>query len=111
MLTLLFLVACDGGDKTGETGAGDTGDTAGGDSFDAAAEFSSNCAGCHNADGSGGNDIGGQISADLRVAVPAMTDEEILDVFENGNGNMPKQFAGDSATQEAMLAYLRSTFP
>ena len=82
-----------------------------GEAFDAADEFAGNCAGCHNADGTGGQDIGGVESADLTVRAPEMTDDEILTVLDGGlNGVMPAQFDGDATKQDAMLSYLRDTF-
>jgi mono/diheme cytochrome c family protein len=101
MLLISFLMAC-GAD------AADSGN----EEFDAAAEYSSNCAGCHNADGTGGVDIGGTPSADLTTRVPAMTDEELTAVFNDGlNGVMPAQFDGDAAMTSGMIEYLRETFP
>lgn len=101
MLVLLsILVACGAEGDSGEQ-----------EVFVAADEFSSNCAGCHNADGTGGNDIGGTLSANLTERVPAMTDEEITTVFNEGkNGVMPAQFDGDEGKIADMIEYLRETF-
>ncbi len=105
MILALTLIACGngGGDKT------DTADTAQ-DNFDAAAFFDSSCAGCHNADGSGGVDIGGTPSADLTARVPAMSDDEIATVLTDGKGNMPAQLSTDDEVEQ-MIEHLRATFP
>lgn len=99
-LFLSVLVACGG-----------EGDSGTGEEFDAAGEFSSNCANCHNADGTGGVDIGGTPSANLTVRVPEMTDDEITTVLNDGkNGVMPAQFDGDADMTAGMVDYLRETF-
>ncbi len=103
MILALTLIAC------GNGGGTDTSDTAH-DHFDASTFFGDSCAGCHNADGSGGVDIGGTPSADLTTRVAAMTDDEIAAVLTDGKGNMPAQLSTDDEV-EHMIEYLRETFP
>ncbi|MBM4393396.1 MAG: cytochrome c [Deltaproteobacteria bacterium] len=104
MMLFISLLAC--GDTAQDTSAGDTAH----EHFDAASYFGGSCAGCHNADGSGGIDIGGTPSADLRARVPAMSDDEIATVVTEGKGTMPAQLSTDDEV-EHMIEYLRATFP
>jgi mono/diheme cytochrome c family protein len=115
MLVLFLALGCSspsdketGGDTSAtgdDTSAAVTGDAANGEAL-----FSS-CAGCHNADGSGGVDIGGTPSADLRVRVPALSDSELSDRIMNGFGTaMPAQYS-DAQDVADVIAYLRATFP
>ena len=92
-------------DTDADTDADVTGDAARGETL-----FSS-CAGCHGADGTGGFDIGGTLSADLTVRVPALTDEELSNIIKDGYGTaMPSQYT-DAQDIADVIAYLRVTFP
>ena len=82
----------------------------GGDPSNGQSVFSYQCVQCHNADGSGGIDVGGTSSADLRVRVPELADEYILAVLHDGTGTMPSQFGEDDSSAVDVLAYLRQTF-
>jgi mono/diheme cytochrome c family protein len=113
LISLAMLGGCtDDGEAEAEadadadgTDSGLEGDVARGEELFAA------CAGCHGADGSGGIDINGTLSADLRVEVPELTDVELADIIENGDGPaMPPQY-DDPQDIADVIAYLRSTFP
>ena len=82
----------------------------GGDADRGRAAFSTHCTVCHQSDGSGGIDVDGTASADLRTRVPELADEYVLVVLHDGKGTMPGQFGGDDAQAVDVLAYLRETF-
>lgn len=105
MIFALTLFAC--APETDDSA--DTGD-GGGDAV-AGADLFNSCAGCHNADGTGGVDIGGTLSADLTVRAPALSDADLADRIENGFGTaMPSQYT-DPVDVADVVAYLRETFP
>jgi cytochrome c551 len=106
----LALVLALGG-CTGEPGAEAEGGTEDGIEGDPlrGEELYAACAGCHGPDGAGGIDIGGELSSDLRDEVPEMTDAELGDVIENGDGTMPPQY-DDPQDIADVIAYLRETF-
>jgi mono/diheme cytochrome c family protein len=104
---VLALFGCNG--DTGAqaevgTESGIEGDAARGEELYAA------CAGCHGPDGAGGIDIGGTLSSDLRDEIPEMTEAELADVIENGDGAMPPQY-DDPQDIADVIAYLVETFP
>jgi mono/diheme cytochrome c family protein len=82
----------------------------GGDPDSGASIFQYQCIQCHNQDGSGGIDVGGTVSADLRQRVPELTDEHLLAVLRDGTGTMPGQFSDDDDSAVDVLAYLRDEF-
>lgn len=109
MLHLLFTLGCTAGTDEDSGSKADTGTEVVGDATNGETLYAS-CAGCHNADGSGGVDIGGTPSADHRVVVPAMTDAELEDAIKNGVGTaMPPQYS-DAQDVADVIAYLRATF-
>ncbi len=110
MLHLLLVLGC----AVETTDTADTADTAAdvvGDETAGQANFDATCSGCHNADGTGGVDIGGTPSADLTARVPALTDADLEDRIMNGfNTAMPSQFTDEQDVAD-VIAYLRATFP
>lgn len=76
---------------------------------DGAAVYESTCAGCHGADGSLGVVVNGVASPDLAELVPAMSDDELTTVIEEGSGVMPPQLT-KGADVRAVLAYLRDLY-
>lgn len=95
------LAAC--GDKDG--GGDDTGGGSGGDGSDlnGAEVFADSCAGCH-----GSNGIDG-FAPDLPDAVPLLSDDDLLDIIENGTGTM--EAPGLNADEaDAVFDYVRETF-
>lgn len=108
MLLLLLALGCS--DKGGDTSGGDTNTGITGDATNGATLFDGKCAGCHNADGSGGNDIGGTPSADLTVRVPALTDAELETTISEGFGTAMGSQYTDAQDIADVIAYLRATF-
>lgn len=107
MLHLLLVLGC----AVETTDTADTAAAVVGDADAGGVLYGETCAGCHNADGSGGVDIGGTLSADHRVRVPALTDDELDDIIRNGFGTaMPGQYSDDQDVAD-VIAYLRVTFP
>lgn len=95
----LLLGACGGGDKTEETpdATPDTGETA---SVDVEAIVNKSCIACHGGDLEGGsgpglNDVGARLS-----------EAEILDIIENGQGGMPGGLIKDDAEAAAVAEWL-----
>ncbi len=85
---MLTLIAC--GDKAGDSGGG------GSDDCPAAEEtgaelYTSNCAACHGADGSGAS------GPSLQDTVPTLSDSDILDTVDNGQGQFSVLFDGNVA--------------
>jgi mono/diheme cytochrome c family protein len=107
LVLVLALFGCSddmGAEAEVGTESGIEGDAARGEELYAA------CAGCHGPDGAGGIDIGGTLSSDLRDEIPEMTEAELADVIENGDGAMPPQY-DDPQDIADMIAYLVETFP
>jgi mono/diheme cytochrome c family protein len=107
LVLLLPLIGCNGdtgAEADGGTETGIEGDVARGE------ELFASCAGCHGPDGAGGIDINGTLSSDLRDEIPEMTQAELEDVIENGDGAMPPQY-DDPQDIADMIAYLVETFP
>jgi mono/diheme cytochrome c family protein len=107
LLLVLALFGC-----TNDPGAEAEGGTEGGIVGDAAhgEDLYAGCAACHGPDGAGGIDINGTLSADLREEIPEMTDAELENVIENGDGPaMPPQY-DDPQDIADVMAYLRETF-
>ena len=107
-LALMVLVACNGDTSGDDTDAGDTDQTAG-DPVAGAAIYGDICADCHGADGTAGTVIDGVPAADHTVVIQTLTDAEITDTVQNGNGAMPAQDVGDDEMPD-LLAYLRQEF-
>jgi mono/diheme cytochrome c family protein len=120
---LILLTACDRGDKSGDSGSGGVADTgATGDpcgpadvpeqtpldleaDADCGAEvWATHCAGCHGAEGMGGDD-----GPPLDEHVPAHTDEELAFVIIAGAGDMPALGLGNQEVADS-LAWLRARF-
>lgn len=70
------------------------------------AVYQSRCAGCHQADLSGG--VGPALGAGSRV--PSLSDDDIRSVISNGRGGMPA-FGGRLAPEDidGIIAFLRQT--
>lgn len=102
MLLSLLLVAC--GTTTDTSGKDTTGtDWSGGDATAGATVFSDHCAACHAADGTGG-------SGPSLAGTNEDDDAFIVDIIQNGLGDMPAQGLTDTETKD-VLAWIRSTFP
>jgi mono/diheme cytochrome c family protein len=108
LVLLLALFGCNedtGAEAEGGTEGGIVGDAARGE------DLYTTCAACHGADGSGGIDFNGTLSSDLREEVPNMTDTELAEILENGEGPaMPPQY-DDPQDIADVIAYLREAFP
>ena len=100
-LGLTTTLAC--GDKDGGGGEFDDILALDGDATAGGTKFSSTCAACHAADGTGGS------GPSLVDAVPGYSDEELLDIMLNGNGDMAPVSLSDQEAAD-VLAYLIETF-
>lgn len=98
-MTLLWmaLLGCAGDEPAGDPVAGE-------------AVYASACSGCHGDDGMLGVETGGVAAADLSTTVPALSDEALADVIQNGTGEMIATGLDDTETAD-VIAYLRETFP
>lgn len=93
----------DTGADAGETGV--EGDAVRGEML-----YTQSCANCHGADGMGGIDIGGTLSADLTFEIGDLTDEELANVIKNGQGTaMPPQLQDEQDIAD-VIAYMHATF-
>lgn len=99
---IIALLACSGGKDSGSDATGDA--TAG------AEVYAGSCEGCHGADGTLGVEIGGTPATDLNTEVPEESDDELIDIILNGEGNMPAQSLSEQEAADC-VAYLRETFP
>jgi mono/diheme cytochrome c family protein len=65
--------------------------------------FAANCASCHGSNGVGAS------APDLTVTIPPLSDDDLMDIIQNGTGSMP---APSLSTEEEDLVffYLRDTF-
>jgi mono/diheme cytochrome c family protein len=88
---------CDGG------GGADGADGSDGGSTDGAALFDSGCAGCHGADGDSG------YAPDLSDEVPGKALDDIIEVVQQGEGDMPAIYT-DATQAEAVAQYVLDTF-
>jgi cytochrome c551 len=108
-LVLAFTLAACGGKTDDGDGFGGGADDSGGDGdgggngTDGAEVFSARCASCHGADGSGNS------GPNLGTVVPALSDDDLMDVIENGTGNMPA-LGLDADDADAVFEYVRTTF-
>ena len=115
LLTVLFaamlvLAACGGGgddegssdDSGGDTtteeqeGMDEGSEDSGGEMDSAAAEeaFQANCASCH------GGDLGGGVGPALDSVGADYSEDEIMDIIQNGKGDMPAQNVDDETAQQ-----------
>ncbi|WP_347862393.1 cytochrome c [Salimicrobium sp. PL1-032A] len=116
LLTVLFaamlvLAACGGGgddegssdDSSGEDttteeqeGMDESGDDSGGDMDSAAAEeaYQTNCSSCH------GGELGGGVGPALDNVGASYSEDEIMDIIQNGKGDMPAQNVDDATAQQ-----------
>ncbi|SIS43079.1 cytochrome c551 [Salimicrobium flavidum] len=112
-VAMLVLAACGGGggdessDDSGgddttteeqegmDEGNGDSGDS-GGEMDSAAAEeaYQTNCSSCH------GGDLGGGVGPALDSVGADYSEDEIVDIIQNGNGDMPAQDVDDETAQQ-----------
>ena len=99
ILSMLFATGCGSKDGDGDTG----GDESSGEPVDAALLYTNNCSACHAADGSSGT------ATDLTVAVPNLSDTELMDVLQNGTGSMPAPSL-DSNEEDGLFLHLRDRF-
>jgi mono/diheme cytochrome c family protein len=81
----------------------DSGTEDGGEDIDGAAVFSANCSACHGSDGASGS------ATDLTIAVPSLSDSDLMNVLENGTGDMAAP-ALSGAEEDGVFLYLRDRF-
>jgi len=98
----LVLVGCNGG--TG-TGGGDS------ETIDGAEVYDANCTACHGDDGQQGTEVNGTAAANLTVAVPALSDDELKSVITDGSGVMSAVSGVDDAELDPLVEFLREQFP
>ncbi|MFD2761223.1 cytochrome c551 [Lentibacillus juripiscarius] len=99
--TALVLGACGGGGDDGGTDNGNNGDTGteessgeNGESTAAAEEiFQNNCASCH------GGDLSGGVGPDLTSVGADHSKDDIVDIIQNGQGDMPPQDVAEEDAQ------------
>ncbi|MGB0639336.1 MAG: c-type cytochrome [Myxococcota bacterium] len=72
-------------------------------SVNGAEVYSTSCAGCHSADGTGAT------GPSLVEKVPQLSDEDLLDVIENGTGSMP-DMGLSTPEADAVFLYVRGEF-
>ena len=102
---LLTTIACAGDDADKSSETEETEDTQATESDsepDGEALYSTHCASCHGDDGTGGSERG--IEGELHHS-----DEELIDVILNGDGEMP----GINVTEEeaqAIVDWMRASF-
>lgn len=89
MLVLLFAIACGG---AGDPVAGE-------------AVYTSTCVACHGADGTLGVETGGEPASNLQEEVNELSDSELMDVIQNGEGTMPAQGLDDTEAADC-IAYM-----
>jgi len=63
--------------------------------------YAQTCAGCHSPDGSG---------MGINNKIPNMSDEQIIDIIENGTGGMGPQNVRGDCTMLDLIAFLRDAF-
>ena len=98
-LTALVAVGC----STKDPNADDTGTEEAGEEVDGAAVYALNCSACHGADGASGS------APDLTVAVPSLSDSDLMEVLENGTGGMAAPSLS-GAEEDGLFLYLRDRF-
>ena len=99
LFSMLFTMGC--GNKDSESDTGDAVNS--GEDINGAAVWALNCSACHGSDGRG-------VSApDLTVAVPSLSDSDLMDILENGTGSMAAPSL-DPAEEDALFLYLRENF-
>ena len=114
LLPLLALSACDGkeeghghdDDHSHDSEGLDTGLEGlqlDGNVHDGEHTYEDSCAGCHGADGSGGD------GPSLIDAVPVHTNVQIANIITYGSGEMPEIHIDDQEIAD-VIAYLRSAF-
>lgn len=94
---MLTLAACGGGDE--EATDSTAGDTGGAEATAAEPIYQQSCAGCH------GGDLKGGMGPNLTKVGSKYSEEEILNIIHNGQGNMPKGVI-QGADAEAVAAWL-----
>lgn len=112
--SLLALAAACGGDDTGSGGGGGgdrvstiAGMVSSADATNGATIYSGLCgsSSCHGPSG----DDGASNAGDLPAQVPSLTDEDIITVIIDGQGQMPAQSLEDQEVAD-VVAYCRETF-
>ena len=95
----LLLGACGGGDKAEEKpdATPDAGETA---SVDVEAVVDKSCIACH-----GGN-LEGASGPDISTIGATLSEAEILDIIENGQGGMPGGLIKDADEEKAVAKWL-----
>lgn len=72
--------------------------------------YADECESCHGADGTLGVQMNGVPAASLPDVVPALDDEALRGVIDEGEGEMPAQHL-DPPDVADCIAWLRATFP
>ena len=89
---VLTLAACGGG--------GDTTDDANTGDVDPEQIYNQTCASCH------GSDLTGASGPDISTVGDRLSEDEIKDVIENGQGGMPAGLVKDQAELDALASWL-----
>lgn len=92
-----------GAECEGGADGSDGSDGSDGESTDGAALFDSGCTGCHGADGDSG------YAPDLSDEVPGKSLDDIMEVVQQGDGDMPAIYT-DATQAEAVAQYVLDTF-
>ena len=71
--------------------------------------YGDTCAACHGANGDAGTDINGTPAGDLNERVPALSDEQIVDIILDGTGGMPPTGLSEREAED-VVAHLREKF-
>ncbi|MBM6616308.1 cytochrome c551 [Bacillus suaedaesalsae] len=96
---MLTLAACGGGDEEASPNESAGGETSGAETTAAEPIYQKSCAGCH------GGDLQGGMGPGLTKVGSKYSEEEILNIIHNGQGNMPKGVI-QGAEAEAVAAWL-----